>query len=210
MAYMSCERWSRFVVMLAALASVVTGLAPAGSADPSAPPVSPAVHSEKGAGSVAVPEPSEYRTDDYRKPVPLTLRGARVLTTAEAADIWNADGALFIDVYPQAPKPANLPAGTIWRDPKHRTIENAKWLPNVGYGGLSPELTEYFRSRLTALLQESPDRPVVIFCLRDCWMSWNSAKRAIELGFKNVMWFRDGTDGWQELGYPLVEVKPEP
>jgi hypothetical protein len=21
------------------------------------------------------------------------------------------------------------------------------------------------------------------------------------------MWFRDGTDGWQELGYPLTEVK---
>ena len=27
---------------------------------------------------------------------------------------------------------------------------------------------------------------------------------------RNVMWFRDGTDGWQELGYPLVEVKKLP
>jgi hypothetical protein len=25
-----------------------------------------------------------------------------------------------------------------------------------------------------------------------------------------VMWFRDGTDGWQELGYPLVDVSKEP
>jgi rhodanese-related sulfurtransferase len=38
-------------------------------------------------------------------------------------------------------------------------------------------------------------------------MSWNAAKRALEYGYTNVMWFRDGTDGWQELGYPLAEVK---
>jgi hypothetical protein len=24
------------------------------------------------------------------------------------------------------------------------------------------------------------------------------------------MWFRDGTDGWQELGYPLVDLAREP
>ena len=46
--------------------------------------------------------------------------------------------AIFIDVYPQAPKPPNLPAGTFWRDPAHRSIEGAHWLPNVGYGALSP------------------------------------------------------------------------
>jgi PQQ-dependent catabolism-associated CXXCW motif protein len=50
----------------------------------------------------------------------------------------------------------------------------------------------------------------VFFCLKDCWMSWNAAKRALEYGYANVMWFREGTDGWQELGYPLVEVKKLP
>ena len=41
-------------------------------------------------------------------------------------------------------------------------------------------------------------------------MSWNAAKRALAAGYRNVMWFRDGTDGWQELGYPLVDVSKEP
>ena len=65
----------------------------------------------------------------------------------------------------------------------------------------------YFRTRLERLTKGKRDAPLVFFCLRDCWMSWNAAKRAVEAGYTNVMWFRDGTDGWQELGYPLVDVQ---
>lgn len=156
------------------------------------------------------PEPSDYRTSDYRSPVPMTLRGAKVLTGDAAADLWNKDAALFVDVYPRAPKPQNLPEGTFWRDPVHRSIEGAHWLPNVGYGALSPDVEAYFRARLADLTGGDLAKPLVFFCLKDCWMSWNAAKRALEMGYANVMWFRDGTDAWQELGYPLVEVARTP
>ena len=63
-----------------------------------------------------VPEPDGYRTDNYRAPVPATLAGVRVLTTAEAATIWREGTGAFIDVLPRAPKPQNLPSGTVWRD----------------------------------------------------------------------------------------------
>ena len=36
------------------------------------------------------PEPDGYRMEDYRAPVPATLAGVRVLTTAEAEAIWRA------------------------------------------------------------------------------------------------------------------------
>jgi len=147
---------------------------------------------------------------DFRTPVPATLRGARVLSEEEAADIWNKNGGIFIDVYPQAPKPPNLPAGTFWREPAHRSIEGAQWLPNVGYGALSLAMDEYFRQRLERLSKGKRDAALIFFCLKDCWMSWNAAKRALEYGYTNVMWFRDGTDGWQQLGYPLAEVKRLP
>src|SRR5690348_5562645 len=42
-------------------------------------------------------EPDGYRTEDYRAPTPATLTGARVLTTAEAAALWHARGAVFVD-----------------------------------------------------------------------------------------------------------------
>ncbi len=150
--------------------------------------------------------------EDFRSPVPMTLKGAKVLTGDEAADLWNANGAraIFIDVYPQAPKPKNLPAGTYWRDPSHRTMEGAHWLPNVGYGALPDSIEAYFRAGLERLTKGDREAPIVFFCLRDCWMSWNAAKRAVAAGYTNVMWFRDGTDAWQELGYPLVDVAREP
>jgi PQQ-dependent catabolism-associated CXXCW motif protein len=160
--------------------------------------------------SAPAPEPDGYRMQDFRTPVPATLRGARVLTADEAADIWNKNSAVFIDVYPQAPKPPNLPAGTFWREPVHRSIEGASWLPNVGYGALSPTVDDYFRARLEQLAKGKRDAPLVFFCLKNCWMSWNAAKRALEYGYTDVMWFRDGTDGWQDLGYPLAEVPKTP
>jgi hypothetical protein len=51
------------------------------------------------------PEPDQYRNENYRAPVPATLAGGRVLTTAEAESIWRANSGIFIDVLPRAPKP---------------------------------------------------------------------------------------------------------
>jgi PQQ-dependent catabolism-associated CXXCW motif protein len=81
-----------------------------------------------------VQEPGGYRNDDYRAPVPASLRGARVITTSEAKAIWEAGSGIFIDVMPQAPRPANLPPGTIWRDRPRLTIPRSVWLPDTGYG----------------------------------------------------------------------------
>jgi len=155
---------------------------------------------------VEVAEPSDYRMNDYRSPVPATLKGARVVD-AKAAEALKEEGALLLDVYPQAPKPPGLPKGTVWRDPRHNSIEGAIWLPNVGYGKLAPEPEAYFRDALLKLTGGDKAKTLVFFCLRDCWMSWNAAKRAIEWGYSSVVWFPDGTDGWQELGHEIVNVE---
>lgn len=162
------------------------------------------------AGAGGVPELDGYRTDDYRAPVPLTLKGARAIDADGAEEIIEQGQAIFIDVYPRANKPPNLPPGTIWRDPTHMTIEGAHWLPNVGYGVLSDEFESYFRTRLAALTGNDPTRTVVFFCQRDCWMSWNAAKRALEWGYTDVVWFSEGTDAWQEAGFDLVKASPVP
>lgn len=156
-----------------------------------------------------VAEPNGYRTSDYRMPVPRTLKGAKVLSNAEASELWSSRTAVFIDVYPHAPKPPNLPAGTLWRDTTHQSIENAKWVPNVGYGVLSPAAEDYFKRQLNALSGGELAKPLVFFCLRDCWMSWNAAKRAMTYGYSNVQWYPDGSDGWQEIGQLVVDVTPE-
>jgi PQQ-dependent catabolism-associated CXXCW motif protein len=157
-----------------------------------------------------VPEPQDYRTDDYRTPVPLTLHGATVLSNSDAMKIWSAKSGVFIDVYPHAPKPDNLPADTLWRETTHQSIEDAVWLPNVGYGVLAPTTDAYFRRHLEVLTNHDKTKQLVFFCLRNCWMSWNAAKRAMSYGYTNVDWYRDGSDGWQEAGGLVEEVSPLP
>ena len=156
-----------------------------------------------------VPEPSDFRMDHYRAPVPATLDGATVVGPEEAHALWSA-GAAFVDVMPQPPKPQNLPKGTIWRDAPRRSIPGAIWLPNVGYGAIAEVTEAYFRAGLIAVTEGDTARPVVFFCLEDCWMSWNAARRALDWGYAQVYWLPEGTDGWALWDYPLEVVKPAP
>lgn len=157
-------------------------------------------------------EPEGYRLKDYRAPVPLTLKGALVIDPDEAGKLWDngEGGVIFIDVFPKPPTP-NLPEGTVWREPKHESIKGATWLANVGFGVLSAQFDSYFRAGLKRLSGGDKAKRIVFFCLRDCWMSWNAAKRALSYGYTNVIWFPDGTDGWKDFDLPVVaDVKPEP
>lgn len=155
-------------------------------------------------------EPAEYRTNDYRAPVPATLTGAKVIDYEAAKMLLEAKSAVFIDVYPRAPKPANLPAGTVWRDPPHETIPGASWLANVGYGVLAPAVDTYFQERLATLSGGDKTKTLVFFCLRDCWMSWNAARRALSYGYSSVVWFPDGVDAWRDNEQAVVKVEPLP
>ena len=155
-------------------------------------------------------EPDGYRSDNYRAPVPATLAGARVLETTEAEAIWRAKGGAFIDVLPRAPKPKNLPEGTVWRDMPRKNIPGSTWLPDTGYGVLPPAMDDYFQRGLARAARGDKAALLVIYCLADCWMSWNAAKRALAYGYANVAWYPDGTDGWERADLPLADSQPEP
>ena len=156
------------------------------------------------------PAPEGYRTDNYRALVPATLAGARVLATGEAEAIWRAGAGVFIDVLPHAPKPQNLPAGTIWREKPRLNIPGSIWLPDTGYGTLAAATEDYLRHGLARAAGGNSATLLVIYCLTDCWMSWNAAKRALSYGYRNVAWYPEGTDGWQRADLPVAESQPEP
>jgi PQQ-dependent catabolism-associated CXXCW motif protein len=157
-----------------------------------------------------VPEPDGYRTENYRSPVPETLAGARVLTTAEAEAIWRAKSGVFIDVLPRPPKPKGLPPGTVWRDKPRHDIPGSIWLPDTGYGVLAPATEDYLRQGVDRASAGNRRALLVIYCLSDCWMSWNAAKRVLGYGYTDVAWYPEGTDGWEHAGLPLADAQPEP
>jgi PQQ-dependent catabolism-associated CXXCW motif protein len=158
----------------------------------------------------APPEPEGYRGPPYAAPVPETLAGGEVADNAAAAALHAAGEAVFIDVMPRDVKPADLPEGTIWREKPRDSIPGAIWLPNTGFEKLLPEEESYLRKGLEQATEGNLDRPVVIFCKAECWMSWNVAKRAVGYGYTEVIWYPDGPEGWVTLpeNPPLQRVEP--
>ena len=154
-------------------------------------------------------EPEGYRTEEYRAPVPETLAGARVITTADAEAIWRARNGVFIDVLPRPPKP-ELPAGTIWRDRPREDIPGSIWLPDTGYGQLAKPTEDYLRRGVEQAVSGNHAALIVVYCQAHCWMSWNAAKRLVSYGYSNVAWYPDGTDGWDRASLPMVQAQPEP
>jgi len=161
-------------------------------------------------GEDAVLEPSGYRTHDYRAPTPAGLAGARVITTAQAEALWQDKAAIFVDVMPRAPRPPNLPPGTIWRDRPRLNIPGSIWLPDTGYGDLAPATEAYLRTHLEDVAGGDRTKLLVIYCLKDCWMSWNAAKRILTMGYVNVAWYPEGTDGWTDALLPVADAQPAP
>jgi PQQ-dependent catabolism-associated CXXCW motif protein len=168
------------------------------------------VFAVSSACAAEIPEPDDYRNEDYRAPTPTTLRGVAAIGTEEAEKIWREHAASFIDVLPRPPRPRNLPEGTLWRDKPRPNIPGSIWLPDTGYGEIAPGMADYFARGLAKASHGDHARLIVLYCLADCWMSWNAAKRARALGYSNVAWYREGTDGWSAAGLPLEDSTPEP
>ena len=155
-----------------------------------------------------VPEPEGYRMDRFRAPVPATLKGATVVSTKEVEAL--AGTAILVDVLPRPPKPQGLKEGTIWRPRPRSNIPGSVWLPNTGLGVLPISVEAYFRDSLARLTAGDRARKLVFYCLADCWMSWNAAKRALTYGYSQVYWYPEGTDAWSAAGLPLAPSEPEP
>jgi PQQ-dependent catabolism-associated CXXCW motif protein len=161
-------------------------------------------------GGSAVPEPAGYRMDEYRAPTPATLTGGTVLDTAGVQSLIGESGVILIDVLPMQKRPDNLPANTLWIPKVRNNISGSVWLPDVGRGALNESVERYFQENLERLTAGDRSRKIVVYCLADCWMSWNAAKRAIEYGYRSVYWYPGGTDHWTAAGLPTEESQPVP
>ncbi len=154
--------------------------------------------------AATVPEPEGYRMERYRAPVPATLVGATVLDTAGLQQLVEGAAPIVIDVLPKTRKPTDRAPNQLWIEPKRDAIPGAVWLPNIGYGELTPEDRRIFENQLDRLTAGDKERPLVFYCDRNCWMSWNAAKRAVsEFGYTRVYWYPEGIEGWKEAGLAI-------
>lgn len=152
-----------------------------------------------------------YRIDEFRSPVPESVPAARTVDTDAVRRLIESEPKpVLVDVLPSPPRPEGLSPTALWLPPKHYNIPQSTWLPNVGYGRLSDGLNAYFRDNLARLTNGDFDKPIIIYCEADCWMSWNAARRAADYGYRRVLWFPQGTDGWNAAGLSLAPSQPAP
>lgn len=151
---------------------------------------------------------SGYRIDRQRAPTPDDIPPPAQRANADKARQLIAEGAIAIDVLGAAQSRYDELDGT-WLVSKRRlSLPGATWLPEVGRGTLTDEMQAYFRDNLERLTEGEHATPLLIFCVADCWMSWNAAQRAASYGYTNVHWFREGSDGWRDMGWALEPVDP--
>lgn len=151
-----------------------------------------------------------YRIDRQRAPTPDDIPApSKPVSASEAKALLDA-GAVAIDVFGAPQSRYDELEGT-WLVRKPRlSLPGAVWLPEVGRGVLSDELSAFLADNLGSLTGRDFSVPLLVYCVADCWMSWNAAQRIAGLGYTQVKWFRLGTDGWLDEGWALEPVMPVP
>lgn len=149
-----------------------------------------------------------YRIARYRAPVPAPPPGVTRILPQDVAAVRTQGGALLIDVMPA--EGGHRQTDGRWRLATPRTtIPGAHWFPEAGRGDPDPVIAAAFIRGVARLSHGRRDRTIIVFCLSDCWMSWNAARRLAALGYRDVRWLAEGTDGWSALSLPLVNAEPE-
>ena len=149
-----------------------------------------------------------YRIAQYRGIVPVAPPGVPRVDARAVAAMADRGDATLIDVVPAEGGVRDAATG-VWRLARPAvSIPGAMWFPEAGRGQLDPAIARGFADGIARLHRLHPRRALVVFCLADCWMSWNAALRLSRSGYRRVLWFAEGADGWRDLGRPLISVTP--
>lgn len=153
--------------------------------------------------------PTGLKLDHYRSPTPACVPKGITLKTPELQQLMATDTPVLIDVLAVYLREDEGFDATWLVNEKHESLPNSLWLPNVGYGVLEPKIETWFKAQLEKLSHKDLAKPLVFYCVADCWMSWNAVQRVRDYGYTRVYWYKEGIDGWKEAGLPLVASEPQ-
>ena len=133
-----------------------------------------------------VPPIAHLYTGAMHGPTPVSIPGGRVVTTADViAFTQRGGGYVLLDVLGSG---ETLP-GAISAVSAHR----AGTFNDAVQGQLASLLGQHTQGNRTL--------PLIFYCQSPrCWMSYNAALRAINLGYRDVRWYRGGIDAWKRAG----------
>ncbi len=150
------------------------------------------------------------RIEKQRAPVPDDIPAPIKKVDTQQAKILLKNEAIPLDVFGALQSRYDELDGTWLVGKKRKSLPGAVWLPETGRGSLLPVIETFLKTNLERLTSGDKNKPLLVFCISDCWMSWNASQHMARLGYTNVNWFPLGADGWEEAGEKLVPVTPVP
>jgi len=173
-----------------------------GRSDRAAQPLAPPLMSQLSADALdqlmewerqdmGAPPTRNLHTGSMHSATPNQIPGGQLITTKELVDLLQngpAAGAVILDI-----------------------LGSSKRLPNAIFaaqashaGSFDDPIQQQFGRMLQQATHGNRDAPLVLYCLGpQCWNSYNASLRAINLGYRNVLWYRGGLEAWQRAGLPL-------
>jgi len=120
-------------------------------------------------------------------PTPSSIPGGKVITTNQLKSMVMSgqNSMLIFDVLNgQQSLPGAIPA-----------------VQAASPGSFSDQIQQMMGQYLTQATRGNKQTAMVFYCQSNyCWMSYNAALRAINLGYTNVYWYRGGIEAWQAQG----------
>jgi len=121
---------------------------------------------------------------EQKQEMPPSLPGITLVSTGEAREIWKWKRAIFLDTRTKAQYDAEKIAGAEW-------FLSDELLKNPEAAGRLDKGKEY-----------------VLYCNGDrCWRAAGVAMMLDHLGFKKILWYREGLPGWKKENVPTEKVK---
>lgn len=123
-------------------------------------------------------------------PTPTKIPGGLVVTTE----------ALFMTLQQN---PQSLMIFDVLNGPEYLPGATAA-APASAPGNFNDQTQNEFGQFLQQVTNGNKNQALVFYCQStQCWMSYNAALRAINMGFTQVLWYRGGIEAWKMAGLPV-------
>lgn len=124
----------------------------------------------------------------------MSIPGARVIKTLELKAFLESN--------------RNLIVIDVLGSKNRQSIPGALWMAGAGDGQFFGAEKSRFSTALDKLTAGDKTRPIVFLCLSsECWLSYNASLHAVEAGYKDVIWYRGGTNAWSGASLELVKAE---
>jgi PQQ-dependent catabolism-associated CXXCW motif protein len=136
---------------------------------------------------------------NYHEPVTIYMPGGKLISTYQLHQELTGQGKNRLTVI------------NVLEGETSEAIPGSIWLSGAGaYGRITDATQRQLDQQLDFITGNDKQAKLVFYCASViCWSSFNAALRAVNLGYRNVHWYRGGLKAWYEAGLPTTPTRDD-